>query len=180
MFRDRRFSATQLSDEKKFPNQQRRDLTLPNCSKYCFTSSTTVLADNPPTNIFFVLVTIWKRREDKRLSLCESILVQTSKRDNKESWRTLRAKKKSSERIAPVVLHWEQAEVAQCVIGSGWNAQRDWLTPFLLDLFVLVLHLDWTLILLYTRAMNVTVVKRTSYCAKTGTNTYFLSAKSNH
>ncbi len=49
------------------------DLTLPNCSKYCFTSSTTVLADNPPTNIFFVLVTIWKRREeDKGLGPCES------------------------------------------------------------------------------------------------------------
>lgn len=43
-----------------------------------------MLADNPPTNIFFVLVTIWKRREDKRLSPCESILVQTSKKDNKE------------------------------------------------------------------------------------------------
>lgn len=41
------------------------DLTLPNCSKYCFTSSTTVLADNPPTNIFFVLVTICKTKLKK-------------------------------------------------------------------------------------------------------------------
>lgn len=39
----------------------RAALTLPNCSKYCLTSSTTVFADNPPTNIFFVLVTICKR-----------------------------------------------------------------------------------------------------------------------
>lgn len=42
-----------------------QELTLPNCSKYCFTSSTTVLADNPPTNIFFVLVTICKKLQDK-------------------------------------------------------------------------------------------------------------------
>lgn len=43
------------------------ELTLPNCSKYCFTSSTTVLADNPPTNIFFVLVTICKKLQDKHM-----------------------------------------------------------------------------------------------------------------
>lgn len=40
-------------------------LTFPNCSKYCFTSSTTVLADKPPTNIFFVLVTIWKKERER-------------------------------------------------------------------------------------------------------------------
>lgn len=40
-------------------------LTFPNCSKYCFTSSTTVLADKPPTNIFFVLVTIWKKDRER-------------------------------------------------------------------------------------------------------------------
>lgn len=45
----------------------RQELTLPNCSKYCFTSSTTVLADNPPTNIFFVLVTICKKLQDKHM-----------------------------------------------------------------------------------------------------------------
>lgn len=43
------------------------ELTLPNCSKYCFTSSTTVLADNPPTNIFFVLVTICKKLQNKHM-----------------------------------------------------------------------------------------------------------------
>lgn len=32
----------------------------PNCSKYVRTSSMVVGADNPPTNIFFVRVTIWK------------------------------------------------------------------------------------------------------------------------
>lgn len=43
----------------------KNSLTFPNCSKYCFTSSTTVLADKPPTNIFFVLVTIWKEKGER-------------------------------------------------------------------------------------------------------------------
>lgn len=67
------------------------DLTLPNCSKYCFTSSTTVLADNPPTNIFFVLVTIWKRREDdKRLGPCESTsedFKRTGDKEEAQNWK---------------------------------------------------------------------------------------------
>lgn len=46
-------------------NNKKNYLTFPNCSKYCFTSSTTVLADKPPTNIFFVLVTIWKEKGQK-------------------------------------------------------------------------------------------------------------------
>lgn len=45
--------------------KEKTHLTFPNCSKYCFTSSTTVLADKPPTNIFFVLVTIWKRERER-------------------------------------------------------------------------------------------------------------------
>lgn len=57
--------ATDREEEKKKPQC---DLTFPNCSKYCFTSSTTVLADNPPTNIFFVLVTIWKKKGRGRKS----------------------------------------------------------------------------------------------------------------
>ena len=35
--------------------------TFPYCSKYFFTSSTVVLADRPPTKIFFVRVTILRK-----------------------------------------------------------------------------------------------------------------------
>ena len=37
-------------------------VTFPYCSKYFFTSSTVVLADSPPTKIFFVRVTILRRK----------------------------------------------------------------------------------------------------------------------
>ena len=33
-------------------------MTFPNCSKYCFMSSTVVDAERPPTKIFFVFVII--------------------------------------------------------------------------------------------------------------------------
>jgi len=50
-----------------------------------------VLADNPPTNIFFVLVTIWKRgrREDMRLGLCESTSEDFKRTEDKEEKREL-------------------------------------------------------------------------------------------
>ena len=39
-----------------------RWFTLPYCSKYFFTSSTVVLAERPPTKIFFVRVTILRKK----------------------------------------------------------------------------------------------------------------------
>ena len=52
--------GSHFEGQRKLP-QPHAPLTLPNCSKYCFTSSTTVFADSPPTKIFFVLVTICKK-----------------------------------------------------------------------------------------------------------------------
>lgn len=40
--------------------------TFPNCSKYCFTSSTVVFTDRPSTKIFFVRVTICSGREMRK------------------------------------------------------------------------------------------------------------------
>lgn len=61
-----RFVVTTLYQRRNRIRKKKNSLTFPNCSKYCFTSSTTVLADKPPTNIFFVLVTIWKEKGERR------------------------------------------------------------------------------------------------------------------
>lgn len=49
-----------LTNSRRFtpPASPQIGPTFPNCSKYCFTSSTVVFTDSPPTKIFFVRVTI--------------------------------------------------------------------------------------------------------------------------
>lgn len=55
-------------------------VTFPYCSKYFFTSSTVVLADSPPTKIFFVRVTILRRKY---------VILKKMKRKEKNGWSLL-------------------------------------------------------------------------------------------
>ena len=48
-------------------------LTFPNCSKYALTSSTVVVAERPPTKIFFVRDTCKKKNDVSKIRRFKSI-----------------------------------------------------------------------------------------------------------